>query len=44
MEGILQLGKYIGLGFLGIIWLYIAARMVARGIVRSIDERKNKEN
>jgi hypothetical protein len=32
------------LGFILLMWLYIAARLVTRGIIRSIDELKERTN
>ena len=43
MTEVLCVLKYIGIGLLGIVWFYVAARMAARGVVRSIEEWKERK-
>jgi hypothetical protein len=40
--GLHDLAGYAAIGFFGIVWLYVAARMVARGILRSMKEEKQR--
>jgi len=34
--------EFIGIGIVTLFWLYIAARMITRGVIRSIDEKKKE--
>ena len=40
MNNLLDLGIY---GFLGIIWLYIVARVVTRAVIRTLKEKEKQD-
>ena len=43
MNDITSIVKFIGIGIVALIWLYIASRMVTRGIMRTVKEFKERK-
>ena len=43
MNDFIKYGRYFVFGIIALMWLYIAARMITRGVMRSIQEWKERK-